>query len=108
MESIIFNVNEINKVYNASTLGTSTYTINGIYSGDVVDISNIYLTNFADRFAGNNKPVYISQVNLIGTDYFNYVIDVSSSRYTSVASITSSNGSWFHSLAGREFAISAA
>ena len=67
----------LNKVYNALTQGQSTYTISGIYSGDIIDISNIYLTNFSDRFVGNNKPVYITNASLIGSNYFNYIIDSS-------------------------------
>ena len=72
----------LNKYYNANTLGQSTYTISGIYPGDIIDISNIYLTNFADRFVGNNKPVYITNISLIGDDYFNYVIDSSAIAFS--------------------------
>jgi hypothetical protein len=62
------------KTYNANTQGESTYTISGISWGDIIDISNIYLTNFATTYVGSNIPVYISNVNLIGDDYFNYVM----------------------------------
>ncbi len=62
----------INKIYNAVTAGSSSYTISGIYNGDIVDISNIYTSNFIDIHAGINKLIYINDVNLIGPSYFNF------------------------------------
>ncbi|MEI6598746.1 MAG: hypothetical protein WCL22_06925, partial [bacterium] len=67
----------INHVYNAQTLGSTNYSITGIYSGDIVDISNIYTSNFIDPNVGNNKLMYINQINLIGSSYFNYYISIS-------------------------------
>jgi len=67
----------LQKVYNANTQGQSIYSISGIYPGDIVDISNIYLTNFASIYVGTNIPVYISNVTLTGANYYNYIIDAS-------------------------------
>ena len=59
------------------TLGSTNYTISGIYLGDQVDISNIYTSNFNDINVGTNKIMYINNINLIGNSYFNYTISIS-------------------------------
>jgi hypothetical protein len=85
----------LTKVYNANTQGQSIYTISGIYTGDIIDISNIYLTNFANIYVGSNIPIYISNVTLTGTNYYNYVID--SSGIASNSNITPAllNGNFY-------------
>jgi hypothetical protein len=76
------------KVYNANTQGQTIYTISGIYPGDIVDISNIYLSTFATAYVGTNIPVYISNVCLTGPDYFNYNITISSYCYGTILPAT--------------------
>jgi hypothetical protein len=65
------------KVYNTYYSGQSTYTISGLYAGDIIDISNIYTTTFNSINVVNNTSVYINNVTLTGANYFNYVIDSS-------------------------------
>ena len=69
----------LDKIYNTLTDGQSNYSISGIIYGDIVDISNIYTTNFIDTYVGNTKTVFINYVNLIGSSYFNYNTSISAS-----------------------------
>ena len=36
--------------------------LSGIISGDIVDISNIYTTDFIDIYVGTNKLMYINKI----------------------------------------------
>jgi len=74
----------IDKVYNAITLCSISYTLSGIIVGDFVDISNFMMANFIDINVGVNKSVLVSQVNLYGSSYFNYVISVSGVTYATI------------------------
>jgi hypothetical protein len=67
----------INRNYNANTFAQINYSISGIFAGDVVDISNNYTALFTDIYASNNKSINISNLKLIGNDYYNYIISTS-------------------------------
>jgi hypothetical protein len=64
-----------NKNYDGLTTGTLlSYSLSGIITGDIVDISNIYQVNFSDIYIGNNKTVYVTNLGLYGSSYYNYYI----------------------------------
>jgi hypothetical protein len=64
----------INKTYDATTTAQVSYTISGTISGDIVDISNCYISNFNNIYAGTFKPITINNINLTGSTYYNYSI----------------------------------
>ena len=47
-------------VNNSTTIAQTFYTISGIITGDIVDISNIYYANYSTKNVGNNILVTIS------------------------------------------------
>ena len=74
----------INRAYNSLTDVQTSYTISGIYPGDIVDISNIYTSNFVDINTGLSKLIYINNVNLYGNHYYNYAISISGSTSANI------------------------
>jgi hypothetical protein len=82
-KQIIATFTGINKIYDGTYNAQSTYRLQGIIAGDIVDISNIYVSTFSSMYVSNSIPMYINYINLIGSSYFNY--------YTLSSSITSAN-----------------
>jgi filamentous hemagglutinin family protein len=75
------------KVYDGSTVAPVTSTLNGLVSGDAVDVSgSAIFTGTGAKNVGNNKPVAVSGLVLSGADAGNYVLAGTSTSTT--ASIT--------------------
>ncbi|WP_296610990.1 YDG domain-containing protein [Sphingomonas sp.] len=62
-----------NKVYDGTTAGTGSVTLNGVVSGDTVSTSGTIFT-FADKNAGIGKTVAVTGTMLTGADASNYTI----------------------------------
>ncbi len=64
------NINPIgiNKIYDKSIDAQFTYTISGILTDDIVDISNYY-ANFNDFNTGSNKLITISNIVITNNNY---------------------------------------
>jgi hypothetical protein len=71
------------KIYDTTNIGTFSYTLYGVISGDVVDLSGS--TFFIDYSVGTNKTVNISDLVLTNTDSVNY--DLPFDKYISSANI---------------------
>ena len=73
----------VNKVYDGTTTATVTFTSNKV-DGDTIGFN--YTANFADKDAGNNKFIQVSNISLTGPDAGNY--SLTSPTDTTSANIT--------------------
>jgi len=69
----------IPKYYDTTTNAYITYTLDGIYSGDFVDISSTYTVNYIDPNASPNKLIVINNLQTYGST--NYTVSISSYIY---------------------------
>lgn len=59
----------------AASVNTSSASLNGIFSGDVVSLNTSAVSaNYGDKNVGTGKPVTISGLSLSGTDAANYTL----------------------------------
>ncbi|MCI0503002.1 MAG: YDG domain-containing protein, partial [Fusobacteria bacterium] len=65
-----------NKIYNGNAtagLNFGSATLSGVVSGDNVSLDDdSYIANFNNKNVGDDKPVTISSIDLVGTDKGNY------------------------------------
>lgn len=73
---VLSELKAADKVFDGTTNVTfnSVGSLSGIISGDKVTIGEI-VAHFKDASAGENKPVIISEIKLVGADAVNYVAD---------------------------------
>jgi len=68
-----------NKLYDgatAATLNLASAIISGVVSGDNVSLSGSYIANFFSANIGNNIPVIVSAMGLMGIDASNYILQM--------------------------------
>jgi hypothetical protein len=74
-KAISASVTANNKIYDGTTTGTGTVTLNGVVSGDTVGASGTTFA-FADKNAGTDKTVSVGGTTLTGADAGNYTVTV--------------------------------
>ena len=59
----------INKAYDATTTASFTYKLLGTISGDIIDISNNYISNFINSNIGNSKQIIVDNLTTTNPNY---------------------------------------